>query len=231
MIPQLNDLAAAYQSKVYRNAGNRPLLTLLPAAVRTVLDVGCGAGDNARALKATGRRVWGLTLSPPEAELARDGCEQVLVANAETDPLPYQPGQFDALLLSHVLEHTVSPARVLDRLEPYLAAGGVVLVAVPNVAQYRYRLKLLTGDWRLAETGPFDRTHLHFWSYQTADQAVSDSRFRVTEKRAGDPALPLWPLRRLAPVGWLAGIDAWAGRVLPNFAASQTLMLVERADS
>src|SRR5437762_14128154 len=105
MITTNSTLAEAYCGKVYQNQGNPALLALLPKDARRVLDVGCGAGDNARILRERRCQVVGLTLSEAEAAVARAFCDTVLVGNVETDHLELAPGSFDVLLLSHVLEH------------------------------------------------------------------------------------------------------------------------------
>ena len=69
--------------KIYTNSGNGPVLARVPRGVRVVLDVGCGAGDNARALHALGCVVDGITLSEQEAVLARPACRAVHIFNLE----------------------------------------------------------------------------------------------------------------------------------------------------
>jgi SAM-dependent methyltransferase len=229
VIPSDGDtVAALYRDKVYHNAGNPALLALVPADVRRALDVGCGAGDNARALKERGCGVWGVTLSEAEAELARPHCEAVVVANAETSSLGLPLGFFDLLLLSHVVEHMIRPDVGLARLAPHLHPGGLALLAVPNMANYRCRLRLLLGDWRREDGGPFDRTHFHFWSYHTVDDLFRGTPFRVVRKTPGDPAVPLWPLRRVLPRRLLQPVDCFGGRVAPNLFAGQTLVVARR---
>jgi SAM-dependent methyltransferase len=221
-------VAALYRDKVYSNAGNPALLALVPADVRRALDVGCGAGDNARALKERGCGVWGVTLSDAEAELARPHCEAVVVANAETSDLELPLDYYDVLLLSHVVEHMVRPDVALARLARHLRPGGLALLAVPNMANYRCRLRLLLGNWRREDGGPFDRTHYHFWSYHTVDDLFRAAPFRVVSKTPGDPAVPLWPLRRVLPRRFLQPLDRFGGRVAPNLFAGQTLVVARR---
>jgi SAM-dependent methyltransferase len=182
-------------------------------------------------LQRRGLKVWAVTLSEDEAASARQYCEQVLVANVETDDLPFLDGFFDVLLLSHVLEHTVLPRTVLARLSRFLAPCGVVLVAVPNVANYRHRWRLLWGDWRMEESGAFDRTHLHFWSYHTAEETFAGTPFEIQKKIAGDPALPLWPLRRMLPRQLVQWIDACGGRLIPNLSAGQVILVGRKEPS
>lgn len=45
------NLSIARAERVYANAGNPPVLALLEGVVQRVLDVGCGAGDNAAFLE------------------------------------------------------------------------------------------------------------------------------------------------------------------------------------
>lgn len=45
------NVSIARTERVYANAGNPPLLALLKDPIQRVLDVGCGAGDNAALLK------------------------------------------------------------------------------------------------------------------------------------------------------------------------------------
>jgi SAM-dependent methyltransferase len=210
-----------YRDKVYSNTGNPALLALLPPGVRTVLDIGCGAGDNARLLQARGVRVWGVTMSESEAILAAPYCESVLVADVEHEPL--EAPTCDALLLSHVVEHFVQPAATLNLLADRLRPGGSALVAVPNMAFWRVRARLAAGDWRRDEDGPLDRSHLHFWSWKTAASLFDGTRFRLDAQSAGQLALPLWPLRSVLP-GVASALDRRLGGIWPNGAALQVLL-------
>src|SRR5262245_30713666 len=165
----LNDVAMDPESRLadndfvpgpYQNEGNRPLLGLLPANVMRVLDVGCGAGSNARILQAQGIEVTAITLSNEEARLAAPFCVRTLVVDVENDPLPVTEQRFDLILCSHVLEHLARPSRTLRRLSELVRPGGYALVAVPNMASWRPRLRMLRGDLSGDDGGFFDRTHL-----------------------------------------------------------------------
>lgn len=215
--------------KIYRNGGNVELLRLLPRTATKILDVGCGAGDNARLLRQRGCRVWGITLSEAEADLARPFCEEVIVADVEASDLDFPTDFFDAVLCSHVLEHLVNPHPVLKRLSRHLTADGVVLIAVPNMAHWRMRLRWLRGNWKYEDSGPMDRTHLHFWSYWTAHELLPPP-LSLRAHVAGDPAVPLWPLRRVAP-RLCKSIDRTLCRLWPNLFAIQTLLLGDRGEA
>jgi SAM-dependent methyltransferase len=212
---------------VYRNAGNAPLLALVPEGSLSILDVGCGAGDNARILQASRCEVYGLTLSDDEARLARPFCKDVFVKNAEFDDIDLPDESMDLLICSHVLEHMIQPAATLTRLCRYVKNGGYVLIAVPNMAQWRLRARFLRGDWRRERWGPMDRTHLHFFSFLTAPTLLEEAPLRLERHVAADLAIPLWPLRRVIP-GLCAKLDTLVGRQWPNLFCAQTLILARK---
>ena len=93
-----------YNEKIYKNEGNPDVLKLIDETVVNILDVGSGAGDNARILKDLNKYVAGLTISDEEARLLQPICDVVIIANVETDKLQFDR-QFDVILLSHVCEH------------------------------------------------------------------------------------------------------------------------------
>jgi SAM-dependent methyltransferase len=211
----------------YKNQGNPSVLSRIPAAPCRILDVGCGAGDNARLLVAAGHEVWGITRSTEEAEVARPHLKKVWVGELESIEVPVPFGFFDVFLLSHILEHLAAPAAVLTRLAPLLRTSGIVVAAVPNMAQWRVRLRILRGDWSREDAGVFDRTHLQFWSVDTARDIFAGSPFELVEATGTDPAVPLRPLRRLAPqVAEM--IDRRLGSVRPNLFASQVVLVAKK---
>ena len=113
--------------RVYSNLGNAPLLDLLGSGCNHLLDIGCGAGDNAKLLKATYPEmdISGITHSAVEADLARNHLARCWVFDIEgkfPDDLAQQ--SFDALIFSHVLEHLRDPAVVLARFSRLLRSGG-----------------------------------------------------------------------------------------------------------
>jgi SAM-dependent methyltransferase len=214
------------KQKVYHNDGNPGLLRLIPTEAQNVLDVGCGAGDNARILRGRGCRVWGVTVSWAEAALAKRFCEEVRVVDAESGDLGVPDDFFDVLLFSHVLEHLVRPQLTLKKLCRYLSPHGLVVIAVPNMAHWRMRVRFLCGDWRFEQGGPMDSTHLHFWSYCTAGEIIT-APLSLRARVAADPAVPLWPLRRLAP-SLCHRIDRTLGHLWANLFATQTLLTADK---
>jgi 2-polyprenyl-3-methyl-5-hydroxy-6-metoxy-1,4-benzoquinol methylase len=211
----------------YKNSGNASVLSILPRAAERVLDVGCGAGDNARLLKANGHRVSGITLSPEEARAARHFCDRVWVGDVERMPLPTDAGVFDALLMSHILEHLSDPSGTITRLAPLIRPQGWLVIAVPNMAFWRVRWRVLRGDWSREETGFFDRTHVHFWTYDTRAEILRHTPFELVSARGADGSVPLRPLRIFSP-RLASRLDQVALAASPNLVAGQLLLLARR---
>jgi cyclopropane fatty-acyl-phospholipid synthase-like methyltransferase len=166
------------------SALNPPILARIPPNARRVLDVGCGDGALGRAIKA--RRaveVVGITRSPEEAARARTILNQIVTADLETADLS-SLGEFDCIVCSHVLEHLREPVELLTRLRANLAAGGIVLVAVPNTLHYRQRFAFLAGRFRYSDGGIMDRTHYRFFDWVTARRLVQDAGLSLVDARA-----------------------------------------------
>lgn len=141
------------------------LLSLIPAGVRRVLDVGCAAGRLGAALKARGStEVIGIEVVPEVAERARARLDQVFVGDAEKLDLPFPAGYFDCIVYGDVLEHLRDPWEVLKRHLRYLSADGSVVASIPNVNHFSVVAALLGGAWPYQPAGILDRTHLRFFT-------------------------------------------------------------------
>jgi 2-polyprenyl-3-methyl-5-hydroxy-6-metoxy-1,4-benzoquinol methylase len=226
--------------RVYTNNGNGPLIDLLEGEYRRVLDIGCGAGDNAALVHARAPHcdIFGITQSASEASLARTHMADCWVFDIEAEFPRYLAGQtFDVLIFSHVLEHLRNPDTVLARFSELLRPGGQVLIAVPNVLFYRPRLKFLRGSFEYTSSGVMDDTHLHFYTYFTADRYLlaKSKDLKLTQKTVCGH-VPLWMLRRhVFPQSLSRGISNWFIDHWPNFFGYQILLRAvkqgEREDS
>jgi SAM-dependent methyltransferase len=212
-----------YGKLIYKNEGNSELLDLLSSSPGRILDCGCGAGDNARLLSDRGWCVTGITIDPREQEAARQFCEAVYISDLENGLPPDIDGEFDAVLASHVLEHLARPERLLREVHQRLSPGGVLAVALPNIAHYRQRISRLRGQFNYTDTGQLDRTHLRFYTYRTAIQLLEQNGYELVNATATG-TLPLWKARLV----WrsMAGrLDKWAVHQRPNLLGYQCLLL------
>ena len=216
--------------RVYRNKGNISLIDLLGNGGNRILDIGCGAGDNAALIKSkyTECDVFGITYSAAEAEIAKNQMKQCFVFDIESDIPPDLAKQsFDVLIFSHVLEHLKNPSEVLAKFSRLLNSGGQVLIAVPNILSWRMRLQFLRGVFEYESAGELDDTHLRFFTYFTADQyLLSKSPDLEVIHKTASGSVPLWWLRRhVLPQAWSEHIDQWGCRHWPNLFGGQILIM------
>jgi ubiquinone/menaquinone biosynthesis C-methylase UbiE len=121
-------------------AGKRERMRLLglgPGA--RAIDVGCGLGDDARALSrlvGPHGEVVGLDSSTALLERAQSRCEAedgpVTFITGDAHELPFDAGAFDAARTERTLQHLESPARAVGELARVTRPGGVVLVNEPD---------------------------------------------------------------------------------------------------
>jgi len=115
--------------------------------------------------------VTGVEISPYAASLAhaRLGCEVVV---GHFDEVPLEGRQFDAVRLSHVLEHLPSPRRSLEKVHRLLRAGGLLWIEVPNAASVERHL--FRGHWF-----PWDLPrHLYHFTPRTLVTLLGEAGFR-----------------------------------------------------
>jgi hypothetical protein len=116
-----------------------------------------------------------------------------------------QGGRYDALLFLDVLEHLADPWSILQGSHALLRDGGHAYVSVPNVAHWTVRKELLLGRWEYRDNGLMDRTHLRFFTLESARELMESARWRIVWEGV-DVDQP--PLVRL-PDRWLPRLRRW----------------------
>ncbi len=176
----------------YRDEKAR-MVDYVPAAARSMLDVGCASGAFGRLLKAhrPDLEIWGVEPVETVAADAQTVLDRVVVGTYP-EVIPQLDRTFDLVVFNDVLEHLVAPWDALAATHPVVAPDGVVLASVPNVRNWRTILDLVRhGRWEHEERGIHDEDHLRWftrrtlvemfeqtgWSVQTADM-VNPTGFR-----------------------------------------------------
>lgn len=161
---------------------HQAIVTLIRDRSR-VLDVGCADGSLGAVLQRDRAAVvTGLETDRDAAALATTHLDQVIQGDVTDEAVlaeTLDAGPFDQIVLGDVLEHTVRPDLALHTLRQVLAPGGSFVISLPNVLTLRARMTLLRGVWKYEDTGIFDRTHLRFFSVDSARQMVAEAGLRI----------------------------------------------------
>lgn len=176
-----------------------------------VLELGSGLGTNLRRF-VPGNRVQGVEgLASAAARASADGVP-TLTADLEGPSLPWPDGSWDWLLMLDVLEHLVHPEHALAEAHRLLAAGGRLVVNVPNPFDWRARARVLRGDGidaprHFPGTPPWRYPHLRFFRHAELLALLAHTGFRPERDRSGaQPSLPrarAWPtLARAIAARW-----------------------------
>jgi 2-polyprenyl-3-methyl-5-hydroxy-6-metoxy-1,4-benzoquinol methylase len=212
-----------YEEKAdnYFNAARSDFINMLPDNPEAnILEVGCGFGETgSMALHMKKCAAYtGIELSDRAAIAARQKLTRVLHGDVETMAIDFPPQHFDALILSEVLEHLIDPWAVLRKLNPIIKKGGMVLASSPNVSHHSMVRRLLRGDWKLADSGVMDRTHLRWFTPKTYCQLFEETGFVV--RRVG-------PVRSLGTKARL--VDNLTGKRFTHLFMNQISIWAEKS--
>jgi 2-polyprenyl-3-methyl-5-hydroxy-6-metoxy-1,4-benzoquinol methylase len=152
---------------------------------KSVLEVGCSSGYLTKVMTERGCNVVGIELDPEAAEVAEQWAERVVVGNIdEGDVWNYVKDEaFDVVVLGDVLEHLRDPLASLRQAVRKLKPTGFVVTSLPNIAHGDVRIALLQGKFRYSETGLLDRTHVQFFTLETAHELLSKAGLVVVDTK------------------------------------------------
>lgn len=153
---------------------------LVPPGQR-VLEIGCANGNFGKELKRKGCKVYGVEVSSDMARQAKRHLDSVVVGNIEDMPLRWERNYFDVILLMDVLEHLFDPTATLMKVKKHLKSGGVIIVTLPNVANWKIRWDLLFGRFEYDSSDLLEKGHIRFFTFSTAQKMFLDAGYRVEQ--------------------------------------------------
>lgn len=161
----------------------RHVLSAKPTA--TILDIGCGAGANGRAIRARypNARLLGIEPNARAAELARAVYDDVFEGDVRGWLDAGASAAIDGVILSDVLEHIPDPIAFLRSLAaPPSLRGAVWVISVPNYGVWYNRVNTLFGRFEYSWSGLYDRTHLRFFTRRSIRQALEYAGFGLLDE-------------------------------------------------
>lgn len=161
------------------------------AGARSVLDAGCGAGDSVAALAGAGYAASGFDISERAVERARAAHPGAAFRahSVEELPWPVAEGSLDAVFAFEVIEHLLSPARLLRGAHAALRGGGLLAVSTPYHGLFKnLALALLAFDRHFDVRGD----HVRFFSDAALTRLLEDEGFAVAGVRHLGRGPGLW---------------------------------------
>jgi SAM-dependent methyltransferase len=120
-----------------------PLKFLAYESRGRILDLGCGSGDLLHKMHALGWEPEGIDVDPAAVEVARRKDLRVRAGSLHEQRFP--DACFDAVVMSHVIEHVHRPLELLSEVHRILKAGRRLVIATPNAGSLGHRM--LRARW------------------------------------------------------------------------------------
>lgn len=168
-------------SQVYYKMSRPDLAQKIRAGRNRVLEVGCAEGRLGASLKQAGlaAEVVGIEIVADVARIATARLDRVVCGDIETmdrEVPGLEKNSFDYVLCGDVLEHLRDPWESLRWLVSLLKRDGRLVASVPNVRHWSVILPLVfKGQWEYRTHGILDRTHLRFFTRDTAIELMYGS--------------------------------------------------------
>ncbi|HEX6289836.1 MAG TPA: class I SAM-dependent methyltransferase [Herpetosiphonaceae bacterium] len=193
-----------------------------------ILDVGAAQGFLGQLLRDSSLMIDAVEPNPQWAEHAQPFYRRVFASSIEDAALPART--YRVIVCADVLEHTVDPEAVVRQLRHVAADDALFIISLPNVAHLAVRLMLLFGRFPQMERGILDRTHLHFYTLDTATEMLCRAGLEVVRARpTGVPLDELWPQGEGNPLfGALMRLQHLALLLAPRLFGFQWVLVARR---
>jgi 2-polyprenyl-3-methyl-5-hydroxy-6-metoxy-1,4-benzoquinol methylase len=139
-----------------------------------LLDIGCGNGVFLDRMQSLGWTVQGVEVDSKSAKVAIESFGiPVYVGSIEEAKYPHS--YFDAITLSHVIEHVYDPIGLLRECHRILKPGGTLVAVTPNSTSLGH--ERFEQSW-IALDPP---RHLHLFARSTIEPVADKAGFKKTE--------------------------------------------------
>ncbi len=168
----------------YSNVVRTELIELIeddPEKEIEVLELGCAMGSNLNRIQFhwPNSKAYGVEYDEDVVRIGKNA-SNIIQGDVESMAIPYKEKQFDYIICADVLEHLREPQKTLERFKPYLKDDGCFIISLPNIRYYGVSaMLLLQGKFEYADSGILDRTHLKFFTRNTAIEMIEKSGLEI----------------------------------------------------
>ncbi len=142
----------------------------------TLLDLGCGDGNNLKFLRKFGESVYASDYNLTRLVRARSRHLEVVLFLADILDYPARQDFFEIIFFNHVLEHIPEDERALQTVYRLLKPKGLLVLGVPNEGAWWWQLAYRLQPKTLQSTD-----HVHFYTAETIGQKLVSQGFTLLE--------------------------------------------------
>lgn len=159
----------------------KDIISLIPSNPdQKIMEIGAGTGNTLLYIKENGlaSEVMGVELMRlPHSNQEHRLIDKFQIANIEQKEINAEQEYFDVIICADVLEHLVDPWTSLKKIAGHLKRGGLLIVSVPNIREWKTLLQIVgKGDFRYnPEGGVMDKTHLRFFCKKNILELIRSS--------------------------------------------------------
>lgn len=174
----------------------KELLDLIPDDLKqkTILEVGAASGATLCYAKKNGlaSKVIGYDLCKMENSLqCSELMDKFVIGDIENMDFDEGDKSVDVIICGDVLEHLKEPGVVLLKMQRILKDDGVIISSIPNIRNKNVLKQIIfKGDFRYADWGILDRTHLRFFCKKNILELFEDNGYKV-EKTVMNPPIKI----------------------------------------
>jgi len=166
-----------YLDPLHRFYADRSVMFLAACPGGRLLDVGCGNGDFLLRAKSLGWMVEGVDFDPAAVARAREGGLQVYLGTLHDQRLASD--SYDAIVMSHVIEHVPEPLQLLRECHRILKPRGRLVALTPNIESVAHRR--FRENWFYFDTP----RHLQIFNASGLGRLAHEAGFASTEMTSG----------------------------------------------
>ncbi len=157
------------------------------ASGERLLDIGCGAGVLAVAVRGKFREVYGVEVAQAAVDAARGNGVHAYRVDLDSDPMPFEDSFFDAITILSVLPYVYDPLDVLLQTQRMLRPGGQLLVSAANMRTLgKLYQQFVRGRFPAASKGiaaGHDGGAMHYFCGRDLAQLVERAGFVIGETK------------------------------------------------
>ncbi len=154
---------------------------------KRLLDIGCGAGTLAAAIKDRYEEVYGIDVAEEALAVARANGVTTTRLDVSTEQLPYAAGMFDVIAVLAVLPYVHDPRGVLSECHRVLRPNGQLLLSMANMRTLAKLFRLFViGKFPASskeQSAAIDGGAMHYFCGADMVQLLESTGFAVTNRR------------------------------------------------